>query len=101
ATRQPGAPVPFEVKNISLQTSIVTVLNQAEGIPALRISVNKGNRPVSMVIAGLHNGESRSVSIASLLPGDGSPVTVTITALGGPSGRALVIFAPKPITPVH
>jgi hypothetical protein len=112
-SRQPGKPQPFAVKGISAEEPIVTIINQAVGITNLRIAADDGVNVKQIEVAGLGDGETRSVNIASILPSAGD-VTVTLIPLGrpsgtggpgtaaaAPSGQALVVFAPFAVTPAN
>ena len=96
ADREPGKPIPFFVKNISPGEGIVTVKNGNPGLKNVRIEVDNGLNVGHIEVAGMKDGETRVVSIVSLLPSAGS--TVAITPLGKPGGSATFVFASLPMT---
>ena len=84
------------MKNISPGEGIVTVKNGNPGLKNVRIEVDNGLNVGHIEVAGMKDGETRVVSIVSLLPSAGS--TVAITPLGKPGGSATFVFASLPMT---
>ncbi len=99
ASRHPGKPVPFTVKNLSPAESYVTIINGSPGVKNLRFSVNVGAHADIIEVAGLGDGETRQLSVKSLLNASGDAVTITV--LGKPEGTAHIIFAPGPMSPAR
>ncbi len=97
-TRQPGAPVPFPVKDVTKDVGVVTIQNGSPGIKNIRIQVNNGLNLSHFEVAGLKDGEIRVIDLRASLP-DSSGPTVEITPLGKPGGHALIIFGPNEILP--
>lgn len=95
ASRQPGPPVPFAVKDISPAEGVITIQNGSPGLKNLRITVINGNQSTKFEVAGLKDDQTEILNIASALPSDGA--TVTITPLGAPNGSAQLIFASGPM----
>ncbi len=98
ATRQPGAPVPFAVKDVTKQVGVVTIQNGSPGLKNLRFQVNNGLQLTHVEVAGMKDGEIRVVDLRGSLPNLSGP-TVEITPLGKPGGKALIIFGPNRINP--
>ncbi len=94
-TRQPGAPVPYAVKDLGLSEYMLTIINGPNGKPGLknvRIDVVDGPNPKHIQVAGLKDGETRTLNLQSYFPTTGTAVTVNITPLGKPGGVATFIF---------
>ncbi len=91
ATREPGRPVSFGVKDVTPAEGIITIQNGSPGLKNARIEIDDGAKPKHIEVAGLKDGEVKVVDIVSLLPSSGC--TVTVTPLGKPGGSALFIFA--------
>ncbi|MBV8828326.1 MAG: hypothetical protein JO108_03770, partial [Acidobacteriaceae bacterium] len=76
ASREPGTPVPFAVKNVGFEENVLTIVNGSPGLKNVRIDADAGQTSSHIQVAGLQDGETRVVSIASILPTSGY-VTVT------------------------
>jgi len=87
-SRQAGEPAPFTV-SVDASEGVLTVVNRSPGLKNVQIEGPIGSH---LEIAGLKDGETRVVSIASILPSYGL-ANVTITPLGKPGGQALFVFA--------
>ncbi len=98
ATRQPGTPVPFAVKDVNKDVGVVTIQNGTPGLKNLRLQINDGLDQKHVQVAGLKDGEIRIVDLTAELPDSGGP-TVEITPLGKPGGTAVIIFGPNKILP--
>jgi len=96
--RQTGTPTPFAVKDVTPDEGIITVINGPQGQPGLRnfrIDIDSGLDPGHIQVAGLKDGEIRIVNITSSLPVGGA--TLTITPLGKPGGKAVLVFGSSPV----
>ena len=87
----PGFPLPFTVETKFISSAgggVLTISNGSPGLVVLIIQVNG----VPFVVAGLSNGEKRSIDISSALkPGDDN--SLAMTPVGLPGSDAFVVLS--------
>ncbi len=96
ASRQPGTSVPIEIKNITPDEFVLTILNGPKGAPGLRnvqIDIADSSIPKHIQVTNLKDGETRIMDLSSYLPANPYGTTVSITPLGNPSGIGTFVFA--------
>jgi hypothetical protein len=87
ASTSRGQPVSTTLNNLSSSEGRVTVQNGTPGVDAITLEIN--GRHFS--VAGLKDGESRTIDISSALQA-GKSNTATVTGLGQPGGTAALVF---------
>jgi len=87
--REPGTPVSQTVSPVAQTDYLARISNRSPGLVNLRLQVNG----ILIEVAGLRDGEQRTVDIASALQ-PGLTNTVVLSAEGKPGGSAEVRIEP-------